>query len=67
MTMNGNSDRHERGKWDFVHFGIMFGGFLAGLAGIATLSPGVAITGGVLIAYGLGYFALQQWLRSDDE
>jgi hypothetical protein len=65
--MSGNSNSQERGRWDFVHFGVMFGGFLIGLAGIAMLRSGVAILGALLIAYGLAYFAFQQWLRSDSE
>jgi hypothetical protein len=66
-NMNGNPNSQERGRWDFVHFGIIFGGFLIGLVGIATLRGGVAIMGAVLIAYGLAYFAFQQWLRNDSD
>ena len=65
--MNRNSDSQERSKWDFMHFGIMFGGFLVSIAGISTLSAGIAVTGAVLMAYGLCYFALQRWLRGDAE
>ena len=37
-------------------------GVVLGLAGIATLSPGWAIFGAVLVMLGLGCFALQQAL-----
>ena len=37
-------------------------GVVTGLAGIATLSPGWAILGGILVLLGLGCFALQQAL-----
>ena len=37
-------------------------GVVLGLAGIATLSPGWAIAGAVLVLLGLGCFALQQAL-----
>jgi hypothetical protein len=37
-------------------------GVIFGLAGIATLSPGWAIFGAVLLLIGLGCFALQQAL-----
>jgi hypothetical protein len=60
ITMNSTSNgvtAVEVGQLVACILGVVFG-----LAGIATLSPGWAIFGAVLVLLGLGCFALQQAL-----
>ena len=60
--MENNRDISERSAGDNLSFGIVIIGLLCGVAGVLLTTPGIAVTGGVLIAFGLSYFGLKQLL-----
>lgn len=60
--MENNRDSSERSAIDNLSFGIVILGLLCGIAGVILTTPGVAISGVVLIGFGLSYFGLKQML-----
>ena len=60
--MNEQTDESQRGRWDFILFGVTFLGFVLGAAGIVTNAICGSLTGVCLMGVGLIYFTLR---RSD--
>ena len=60
--MNGNSEYQERSASELALFAITFVGFVLGATGMLSASGGVAITGVILMAVGIGCFCLRQWI-----
>lgn len=59
--MSQNS-HYGRSPAELVHFALVGGGMLLGVAGIILNSIAVFVTAGILIGIGLGYFLLKQAL-----
>ncbi len=60
--MSANPEYQQRSAFELALFGLSFVGFLLGAAGAITATGGVAITGAIFLAAGLGMFFLRQWL-----
>jgi multisubunit Na+/H+ antiporter MnhB subunit len=60
--MENNQESSDRSAIDNVSFGIVIFGLLLGIAGVILVTPGVAVTGLVVIGFGLSYFGLRQML-----
>ena len=52
-------DSSDRRPVDYLHFVAVFVGILVALAGIVATTPGLAATGLVIVALGLGWFLLR--------
>lgn len=57
--MNEQLDQTERSRWDFIHFGVMFLGFVLGAAGIVINSVAWSLVGLFLMLVGVLYFSLK--------
>lgn len=55
-----NMHDQERTPWDFLLFGVVFGGLLLGAAGIVLATPWVAMAGCVSVLLSLICFFLKQ-------
>ena len=60
--MNDSTEQPPRSRWDFIHFGVIFFGFILGAGSVIINSFAGAMLGIILIAIGLAYFAIR---RSD--
>lgn len=52
-------DSTSRGPLDYFHFAVAFFGLILTVAGVITTSPGFAIFGVLVLAFGLAYFLMQ--------
>jgi hypothetical protein len=56
--MNERTEQPTRSRGDFIHFGVMFVGFVLAAAGMITNCIPSAVTGLILLGEGLLYFSL---------
>ena len=58
--MNEQTEQPPRNRWDFIHFGVMFFGFILAATGMIVNSIAAALVGLALMGIGLLYFAFRQ-------
>lgn len=60
--MQNDQESSDRSAIDNLCFGVVIFGLLLGIAGVLLVTPGVAVSGAVVIGFGLSYFGLRQML-----